>query len=128
MAGARLQWNLGAFYLDSPDREVIRLNREVVRQQENAFRQGLDIQVTQASAQADAYRSFLDSDIEILAKRTRIKETATIQLEEGIITTPDYLKEVDAWYQANLNMNIHRIMAVQAAIETRLLAGKPQSK
>ncbi|MEZ5033191.1 MAG: hypothetical protein R2787_17525 [Saprospiraceae bacterium] len=38
---------------------------------------------------------------------------------------PDYLKEVDAWYQANLNMNIHRIMAVQAAIETRLLAGKP---
>ena len=128
MAGARLQWNLGAFYLDSPDREVIRLNREVVRQQENAFRQGLDIQVTQASAQADAYSSFLDSDIEILAKRTRIKETATIQLEEGIITTPDYLKEVDAWYQANLNMNIHRIMAVQAAIETRLLAGKPQSK
>ncbi len=124
IAGARLRWNLGAWYMDQPDREIIRINQEVVRQQEAGFKQSLSLQVRQAKSQAATFERFLLTDQEILDRRTRIKETAAIQLEEGIITTPDYLREVDAWYQANLQYELHRIQAVQADIESRLIAGK----
>lgn len=128
IAGARLRWNLGAWYMDQPDREMIRLNQEIVRQQEAGFKQSLSLQVRQANNQAETFQRFLLTDQEILDRRTRIKETAAIQLAEGIITTPDYLREVDAWYQANLQFELHRIQAVQSTIESRLLAGKSKKQ
>lgn len=124
IAGARLRWNLSAWYIDQPDRELIRLNQEIVREQEAGFKQSLSLQVRQAENQAETFQRFLITDQEILDRRTRIKETAAIQLAEGIITTPDYLREVDAWYNANLQYALHRIQAVQSTLESRLLAGK----
>lgn len=124
LAGARLRWNLGAFYLDAPDRELIHLQEEILRQKENGFGQGLSLQVRQAMRQAQTYERFLISDLEMLEKRTRIKEIAAVQLTEGIITTADYLREVDAWYQADLQYELHRIQAIQYAIEALLLAGQ----
>lgn len=128
IAGARLRWNLGAWYMDQPDREMIRLNQEVVRQQEAGFKQSLSLQVRQAENQAETFQRFLITDQEILDRRTRIKETAAIQLAEGIITTPDYLREIDAWYQANLQYELHRIQAVQYTIESQLIAGKSKKQ
>ncbi|MCF8238025.1 MAG: TolC family protein [Saprospiraceae bacterium] len=126
MAGARLRWNLSSFYSNQPDRELIRLNREMVGQQEAGFRQALDIQVRQAKNDSNTYSAFLETDRDILERRTRIKDTAAIQLEEGIIPTPDYLREVDAWHQASLQYEVHRIQAIQSTIEARLIAGKKQ--
>ncbi len=128
MAGARLRWNLSSFYIQHPDRELIRLGQEMVGQQEASFRQALDMQVRQAKSHSNTFFTYLETDREILERRTRIKDTAAIQLEEGIITIPDYLREVDAWYQANLQTELHRIQAIQADIESRLLAGKTQKK
>ncbi len=128
MAGARLRWNLSSFYADGPDRELIRLGQEMVGQQESGFRRALDMQVRQAQTEAATYATYLESDRDILERRTRIKDTAALQLEEGIIPTPDYLREVDAWYQAILQNELHRIQAAQATVQTRLLAGKTQQK
>jgi len=126
LAGARLRWNLGALYTDGPERRALDLGREIVRKQEESFRQGLDIQIRQAKGNAAMYRDFLQADRDMLERRIRIRDIAAVQLEEGILPAPDYLREVDAWYQADLLLATHRIKALQAATEARLLAGKAQ--
>ena len=62
-------------------------------------------------------------DSAIVESKTFVRESASSQLENGVITAQDYVIYQNAQDQAKLNLELHRIQAVMARIDHQLTQG-----
>ena len=53
-------------------------------------------------------------DNDIIAKRTRIKEAVKAQMENGMVTTYEYIAALDAEDQAKQNQLLHHVQLLLA--------------
>jgi outer membrane protein TolC len=75
------------------------------------------------NSEVDKLKSVLASDSEIISLRERITETASVQLENGVITSNDFLREVTAEDQARQNMILHEIQLLLAKYNLQATSG-----
>lgn len=123
-AGLRLRWNLSAFYTDGKDREILSLSHRLLDNQQAVFQKNINLQSLQSKNEAARYREMLPADREILALRERIRERSAAQLDNGVLTSSDYVADLNAWQQAQLNLDLHELQALFADINYRTTAGK----
>ena len=63
-------------------------------------------------------------DDAIIDLRNKVKEAANAQLENGVITANDYLREVNAEDQARQTLLLHRLQLLQAQLTYQTIQGK----
>lgn len=114
MTGLRLNWSLSGLYTIKKDRELIRNNRDAIQLQKETFLFNTNLAAKQQNAELDRFRQLLTTDDEIIALRESIKTTAAAQLENGVINTNDFLREVNAEDQARQNKILHGIQLLMS--------------
>lgn len=114
ITGLRLNWSLSGLYTIKKDRELIRTNRDAIQLQKETFLFNTNLIVKQQNAELDRFSQLLTTDDEIITLRESIKTTAAAQLENGVINTNDFLREVNAEDQARLNKILHGIQLLMA--------------
>ncbi len=68
----------------------------------------------QQSADITKLRAMIDKDVEIIAKRTEVKEASKAQMENGVVTIHEYISQLDAEDQAKQSLNLHEIQLLLA--------------
>ena len=63
-------------------------------------------------------------DHEIIELRKRVAQTASSQLDNGVITSTDYVKRVNDAIQAEIKLKTHEIQLVQAKVNYNATLGK----
>jgi outer membrane protein TolC len=81
-------------------------------------------QQIQQRAEIRKWASLLKTDEEIIVLKTEVKDAAKAQLDNGVITASDYIREVNAEDQARLNSVFHRLQWVQSIINYQTISGK----
>jgi len=114
ITGLRLNWSLSGLYTVKKDRELIRNSRDAIQLQKETFLFNTNLVVKQQNAELDRFSQLLATDDEIIILRESIKTTAAAQLENGVINTNDFLREVNAEDQARLNKILHGIQLLMA--------------
>ncbi|WP_353721041.1 TolC family protein [Dyadobacter sp. 676] len=114
ITGVRLNWSLSGFYTVKKDRELVRISRDAIQLQKETFLFDTNLAVKQQNAELDRFRQLLTTDDEIIALRESIKTTAAAQLENGVINTSDFLREVNAEDQARQNRILHGIQLLMS--------------
>lgn len=109
MGGLRVYWPLTSFYSLKNDQAMIGINTQGIDLQEETFLFNTRLQVRQQNNEILKLEELLLTDDEIVALRTTIKNTALGQLENGVITTNDYLREVNAEDSARQSKTLHEI-------------------
>ena len=125
--GVRLSWALNNYYTRREDRETIRLSQEAVGVQQAAFEQSQRMALAGQQAAVDRCRALLETDSELIGLRERIRATATVQLDNGIIGFSDYFTEANNLAQARLNEQLHRLQLLQAQVDERTTRGTTES-
>ena len=74
-------------------------------------------------ADIDRYTQLLHQDQALIELREKIRQTAEVQLENGIITPADYLTEANNADLARQNLIIHELQRAQAIAALRLTLG-----
>lgn len=123
IGGLRLHWNLSSAYTLSNDRQMISLKRQIVDVQQATFEKNLSVQLRQQQTEIDKLAAQLAADNEIVALRSRVRQAAAVQLDNGAIAARDYTTELNAENQAQLNQKLHELQLVQAKIQYRTLVG-----
>lgn len=123
IGGLRLNWNLSSAYTLNNDRQMIMLNRQIVDIQQATFEKNLSVQLRQQQTEIDKLTAQLATDAEIVALRTRVRQAAAVQLDNGAIAARDYTALLNAENQAQLNQKLHELQLVSARIQYRTLAG-----
>ncbi|MEX0719612.1 MAG: TolC family protein [Balneolaceae bacterium] len=117
LIGMKAQWNFKSWSNAGKKAEVIALQQKNVKADEEAFNRQLNATLKQAEQQIEMLREQIEHDEEILALRSDIVKEKENLLNQGIITSTEYITELNAEHQAQLDLEQHRIQLVQANID-----------
>ncbi|RIV21430.1 TolC family protein [Fibrisoma montanum] len=123
IGGLRLNWNLSAAYTLGNERQTLRLNQQTIDVQQATFEKNLALQLRQQQTDIDRLQSQLDQDAAIVALRSRVRQAAAVQLDNGVIAARDYTTELNNENQALLNQKLHELQLLQARIQYQTLTG-----
>ncbi|HNP95110.1 MAG TPA: TolC family protein, partial [Cyclobacteriaceae bacterium] len=114
IGGVRLNWTLGGLYNSKRDKELFTLNTQRIEVQRENFLFNTSLVTNQQQQELDKLRKLIDVDDQIIALRERIAKTAEVQQENGVITTNDYLRELNAEDQAKQSKLLHEMQLLMA--------------
>jgi outer membrane protein TolC len=100
----------------SRSKQDIGIQQEIIKSQKAAFDKNLNIQLAEKLAEISKYSEAVRRDEEIVLLRAKISKSTASQLENGVITTTDYITELNAETEARIRLETHRIQLVQSQI------------
>jgi hypothetical protein len=123
VGGIRLNWTISGLYTYKKEKALLNINRRNLDLQKEIFLLNTNISLKQQQAEVNKLENILSSDDEIIALRSNIKATAASQLENGVINSNDYMREVTAEDQARQDKIIHEIQLLLAHYNVNTTAG-----
>lgn len=124
ITGVRFSWNLSNFYNKNNDKIQAAINRKDIQAQQENFVQQTTAQLLQQQSAISKLQALIGTDKQIIALKTQVKEAAKAQLENGVITASDYLREVNAEDQARQALTLHQLQLTLALLNYSTTAGK----
>ena len=122
--GLRLTWQLSNFYTHRNEKEQLNLQQQLITQRASTFELNTRAALLQQQAEVEKQRRLAATDTAIIRLRQQVKEAARAQLENGVISASDYLREVNAEDLARQNLLSHRLQLLQASISVKTTEGK----
>ncbi len=124
ITGVRLNWSFSGLYTKKNDKQLIGINKKAVELQKETFLLNTNTALQQQQAELNKLNQLIEKDNEIIELRISVKDAAKAQLENGVITANDYLREVNAEDQARQSLITHNIQLLQAQINYQTISGK----
>jgi outer membrane protein TolC len=124
LVGAKLTWNIWNWNLSKNEKKIYDIQNDIIGTQKETFEKNLRIEAASDLAEIEKLGELLQKDEEIIALRTRITHMASSQLENGVITSSDYIARLNEETQAKLALELHRIQLVKAKITYLFTLGK----
>lgn len=113
-AALNVRWNINSLYGLSREKSKLSVNQRMLDVQTEVFNFNLAATLNTQTAQINSLQEMITRDKQIVEKRHNVTVTASKQLENGSITTSDYLLQLNAEMQATLNQKIHEIRLMSA--------------
>ena len=122
--GARLNWNISNWNKYKKESQVLDVQNQIINTQKESFDKNIKVATAQDVAEVKKYEYLILKDNEIIRLRNRVAKTASSQLDNGVITSTDYIQRVNDATQAEINMKTHEIQLIQAKINYLATVGK----
>lgn len=123
VGGLRMSWPLAGFYTSKKEKAMIDISRKEIDVQKENFLLNTGFTIKQQDAEIDKQADLLAADDEIITLRASIKSASAAQLENGVINTSDYLREVNAEDQARQSKILHEIQLLMALCNKQITTG-----
>lgn len=107
IGGIKVNWNLSSLYTLGKERKITSLNQDIIEAQKQTFILQITSQLTQQQAEINKLEELIRSDQELISLRESILKTAQSQLENGIITTTEYIQHINAEDLAKQTLLLH---------------------
>lgn len=114
IGGVRVSWSVMGLYTMKNEKSLLLLDKQANDIQKDIFLFNAGITSRQQSNEIVRLNELIQTDDELVSLRTSVKTTSGIQLENGIITTSDFIREVNAEDQARQTKLLHAIQLLMA--------------
>lgn len=122
--GARLSWNFWNWNKTRDEKLILDLNRDIILSNQDAFSQGLSIELERKRAEILKFTELIRKDEEIALIRDKVVESYASRLRNGVITSTEYITELNAASEARLNLKVHQVQLARAKYDYLATAGK----
>ena len=126
IGGIKLTWSPSIFYTLKNSRTLIDISRKTLAVEKETFLFNTNLTVKQQDADIGKYEQLLASDDRIIDLRTKVKTTAMAQLENGVITSNDFLADVNDENQARQNKILHEVQLLMTQYNQQTTTGNQQ--
>ena len=109
MVGARLTWNIGAFYTHKSDKAKLKLMRQSAENSREVFLFNNNLEQIRQDENISRYRKLMEEDEEIISIRSSIRKAAESKLAHGIIDVNDLVREINAENATRVKRSVHEI-------------------
>jgi len=99
------------------------LNLQSVNQQKETFLFNTKLSWKQQNNDMIKLEKLIQIDEKLIELRVRIKNTAKSQLDNGVITANDYIRELNAEDQAKQNRSVHQIQLLMTQYSQQVTTG-----
>lgn len=124
IGGLKLQWSLGGYYTAKKEKVILQNQSALVKNEKDTYTLNNLVQLKQQVNEIKKLESLIETDKQIIALRDQIKTTSLVQLNNGVITANDYLKEINEYDLASQMMVQHQTQLIQSKLQYQLIKGK----
>ncbi len=122
--GAGMKWNFLNYGDNKRQLKILESQKEIVDIRKKTFNDQIQIQIETQQVLIEKYDSLIQHDLKILDLRKNIAQISLSRLNNGIITSSDYLEDMNAELQARLQLESHLILKRQAEYDRVMIQGK----
>lgn len=122
--GAALRWNIWDWSKVKREKQVIDIQNQIISSQKETFNQNLRADLHKKISDINKYYKLIEMDLEIVRLQKNVVNTANNQMDNGTITTTNYLIEVNKKVKAQLNLEAHKLQLVYSKILYLTAIGK----
>ena len=122
--GLGLSWKFWDWNKTSRDKQIILLNKDLISIHENTFSKQINVALKNEFAKIEIYKNAIESDKEIIKLREEVTESARSKLDNGVITSTEYITELSKETQAKINYETHKIQLVQSKVNYLYIKGE----
>ena len=114
--GAKFSWNIWDWNQVNNQKKLLDIQKNMITAQKETFYKNIKISTKTDMANINKYNELIKKDEEVIKLRENIVKTSESQLENKIITTTDYITELNALTQAKVNLESHKLQLIFARI------------
>jgi outer membrane protein TolC len=123
LVGLGFNWNVLDWKNTTRQRQILKLQQEVIQTKQKSFEQNIDIATDQQQKRIKQLTELLKTDLELIEVRERITKTSASKLENGILTTADYIQDLNAEITARITLETHKIQLNEARVKLANIRG-----
>jgi outer membrane protein TolC len=123
IGGLKFNWNISSLYNYNDTKRSLDLNTEKIQSNQDAFLMNNNLTELQQSAEIDKYNSLINTDGQIVEIRQDVLNTAKVQLDNGLITTIDYVKFLSDLNRAKQSLILHETELLLAQYNLKITTG-----
>lgn len=123
MTGMRLNWSLGSLYTHSNRKNTLALNQQSIDADRESFLFNTRLDLAQQDENVKKYMELILKDEEAIGLRASVTKSAEAQLNNGVITTHEYIQKLNVEHIARQNKILHEILLLQAKYNQKFIIG-----
>lgn len=123
MIGARLHWQVFDWNLSKNERQILSASQDIARSERLQARVLLRTELKKHEREIEMMNSMLAKDDKIVKLRSEISAIRVAEVENGTITSTDYISELNLEEEARLNQKVHELRLVLAKLNYLTLQG-----
>ena len=123
IVGARLSWTIFDWKQNKREATILRKQKENISIREADFDQNIELGRKQELIEQEQLRRMMAMDEEIIRQRSAVTTGSETALAEGIITTADYLEDLNQEIKARLDAETRKIELQYSVIQLKILEG-----
>ena len=114
LVGAGLNWNISAYYTSGKEASNLKLNNDIVSSQKKIFEINLQATIIQQQEEITKLERMITMDARIVETKTAVRKSSSSQLDNGIITSSDFIVDLNSENQSQFNLKLHEIQLMMA--------------
>jgi outer membrane protein TolC len=123
IGGLKLTWSPSSLYTRKKEKALLHNTEANIDVSKETFLFNTAIETNEIKAKVKKYQDLMATDNSIIDLRKRIKAASLAQLENGVINSSDYLREVNAEDMASQTKILHEIQLLMAMYEHQITTG-----
>jgi outer membrane protein TolC len=128
MVGAGLSWNIWDWHKTSRERSAIKLQKDVIDTNLDNFSRSLKMSLSQEANNSQKLQSLLNTDEQLVVIKDQITKRSAVALENGTITSADYIRDLNAALQARVNLETRKVQIIQTSVNYQTIKGESTIK
>ena len=124
MVGAGLSWNIWDWHKTSRERSTMKLQKDIIETNIDNFNRSIKMSLTQEENNAQRLKNLINSDEQLVAIKDQISKRSAVALENGAITSADYIRDLNAALQAKANLETRKVQLVQVSVNYQTIKGE----
>lgn len=114
IGGAMLSWNIWDKNNTKRTTKIMKINSEIIDTQTEIFNKNIIIAANKELAEINKLKKYIITDLKIIALRKNISKKAEIKLNNGTITSSEYISFLNEKNNAIIEYQIHKIQLLKA--------------
>lgn len=124
LVGAGISWDIWDWGQNKEQKQTLALQKEMVQVKKQTFDRQTQLALIQIEGEMSKIQALMQKDDELIALRAKIKQTASVQLDNGVITAADYLTKINDHHRAELARKLHEVQLLKAKAQYQTLIGQ----
>ena len=124
MVGLKLNWNILDWGKTKEQKQAVDISKEIVSTEKETFLLNNKIQLKDTESDVGKYEEMLKKDAEIIELREQVLQATTSQLQNGAITSSEYITELNNLYEAKIDQQLHEIQLALVKANYKVIKGE----
>ena len=121
--GLKMSWHLFDYGNNNREKSIYAANQAIVDTKKEYLKDNIEIQLSSELAEVNKLKTLLQKDEEILDLQKEIVNSSFSQFSNGVITSTDYLTQINSKTQLELNRQLRMIQLIQAEYNCLNISG-----